>query len=184
MKAAILIKDLSDMTKKHIHEVTEFSKLSDNELQFKTDEKSWSILECIEHLNRYGNFYMPEIRRRMEASKHKFSSTFKSGVFGNYFAKSMLPKEKLNKMKTFKSMDPSHSNLDREVLDKFISQQHEILELLEMAKGIDLTKTKASISLSKWIKLRLGDVFRVVIYHNYRHLVQAKNVYQVINHKV
>ncbi|RXM56703.1 hypothetical protein BOQ60_25350, partial [Chryseobacterium sp. CH1] len=31
---------------------------------------------------------------------------------------------------------------------------------------IDLEKTKTSISISKLIKLKLGDTFRFVIYHN------------------
>jgi hypothetical protein len=48
-----------------------------------------------------------------------------------------------------------------------------MLSLLEQAKSVNLQKIKASITLSKFIKLRLGDVFRVVIYHNERHLEQA-----------
>lgn len=88
----------------------------------------------------------------------------------------MLPKEKLNKMKTIKSMNPVGSNLDKSVLDKFINQQKTLLELLKQAKKVNLTKTKTGISISKWIKLRLGDTFRVVIYHNLRHMIQAEKV--------
>lgn len=87
----------------------------------------------------------------------------------------MLPKEKLNKMKTFQSMNPAGSQLGTEVLEKFLKQQEELLALLEKAKTVDLAKTKTAISISKLIKLRLGDTFRVVIYHNYRHIVQADN---------
>src|SRR5690606_41809639 len=47
------------------------------------------------------------------------------------------------------------------------------LQLLEASKRVDLTQVKTSISISKWIKLRLGDTLRVVIYHNRRHIVQA-----------
>ena len=35
-------------------------------------------------------------------------------------------------------------------------------------------KTKTAISISKLIKLRLGDTFRVLIYHNERHIKQAE----------
>jgi len=48
---------------------------------------------------------------------------FNPGLWGNCFAKSMLPKEQLNKMKAFKSMDPADSSLGLPVSDKFIRQQ-------------------------------------------------------------
>ena len=171
-----LINKLIQITEKNIKEVQSFKDLTDKELNAKTNGESWSILECIEHLNRYGNFYIPEIRKRMENSNFKKSAMFRSGILGNYFAKSMLPKEKLKKVKTFNSMNPNNSSLDRNVLNEFLHQQESILEFLNKARNIDLTRTKTSISISKWIKLRLGDTLRVVIYHNLRHIVQAKRM--------
>ena len=88
----------------------------------------------------------------------------------------MLPGEKVKKMKTFKSMNPSGSKLDKNVLTRFISQQKKILELLDRSRKVSLNKTKTSISISKFIKLKLGDTFRVVIYHNERHVEQARRV--------
>lgn len=176
MKTQDLIEELIELTQKNMNEVQAFRNLSVEELNQKQSAESWSTLECIEHLNRYGDFYIPEIKNRIEKSTQKKSEVFKSGILGNYFAKSMLPKEKLNKMKTFKSMNPLNSKLDKGVLDKFIYQQEQILKLLEKSKNTNLTKVKTSISIAKWIKLRLGDTFRVVIYHNLRHIEQAKNI--------
>lgn len=126
-----LINELIQITEKNIKEAQLFKDLTNQELNLKTNAESWSILECIEHLNRYGNFYIPEIRKRMENSNFKKSSIFRSGILGNYFAKSMLPKEKLKKVKTFNSMNPNNSSLDRSVLDTFLYQQESILELFE-----------------------------------------------------
>ena len=70
----------------------------------------------------------------------------------------MLAKENLIKIKNFKSMNPNNSKLQKNVLDKFINQQEQILEILNKSQGINLTKIKTSISISKWIKLRLGDL--------------------------
>lgn len=178
MDANQLITDLIVLTKAHMNEVQSLKDLSDGQLNRKPDEKSWSILECIKHLNRYGDFYIPEIDRRIAHSKFSRSSVFKSGILGNYFAKSMLPREKLNKMNTFPSMNPNNSVLDRGTFDKFVRQQEQMLELLARARDVDLTRTKTAISISKWIKLRLGDTLRVVIYHNQRHIVQAKKLIQ------
>jgi hypothetical protein len=174
MNAALLIQDLVKLTQENRREALAFKDLSDEVLNFKQDAETWSVLECIEHLNRYGDFYIPEISKRLNKSKYPKSTNFKTGWLGNYFAKSMLPKEKLNKIKTFGSMNPNNSTLDRGVLDKFIRQQDALIDLLEQAKITNLTKIKTAISISKWIKLRLGDTFRVVINHNLRHIVQAK----------
>ena len=177
LSAKSLIEDLIERTKGVINEAERFNQLPVEELNWKPTAEKWSALECLEHLNRYGDFYIPEIQKRIDqASKINEDSIFKSGILGNYFANSMLPKEQLNKMNTFKSMNPVGSKLDISTLQKFIRQQKQILDLLNQARQVDLTKTKTGISISNWIKLRLGDTFRVVIYHNQRHMVQANNV--------
>ncbi|WP_109435315.1 DinB family protein [Aquimarina sp. AU119] len=178
-----LIQDLIERTRKNINEVEKFNQLSIEVLNWKKTSEYWSILECLEHLNLYGNFYIPEIKQQIAISKHHESENFKSGWLGNYFAKSMLPKEKLNKMKTFKSMNPAGSMLNKDVLSTFINHQYMLLDVLDMSKKVNLIKTKTGISISKWLKLRLGDTFRVVIYHNQRHILQAKKVLEEVNRR-
>lgn len=171
-----LIADLIERTRQNLNEAEKFKTLTLKELNWRSASDSWSILECMEHLNLYGDFYLPEIAKRMSASNHGPAQLFKSSVIGNYFAEGMLPKEKLNKMKTFKDKNPLGSKLDITTLDRFIEQQKKMLELLDKARHKDLTKIKTAISITKLLKLRLGDTFRVVIYHNQRHLVQAAKV--------
>ena len=176
IKSDELIEELEILVKQHILYATEFLKLSENELQYRNNDKSWSILECIEHLNLYGNFYLTEIEKRMKSSKKNQETYFKSGWLGNKFALDMLPKDDMKVMSTFKSKNPIHSTLNREkVLLNFIKQQKEMLILLKLAKGKSLNKIKTSITLPI-LKFRLGDTFRFVIYHNERHLKQAKNI--------
>ena len=177
----IPVKQLLDELKTTTNNNLDFAKYlldqSDETLNFRTSQDSWSILECLEHLNFYGKFYLPEIEKRMNESQFPIKkSDFKSGILGNYFANMMLPKEKLNKMKTLKTANPIHKQLNKSVIDEFINQQNKMLELLEKSKIIDLEKTKTSISISKLIKLKLGDTFRFVIYHNLRHIKQAENI--------
>jgi len=171
-----LLDELKNRTKQHLHFAETLSLKSDNDLNFRTLAGSWSTLECLEHLNRYGDFYIPEISRSISSANKSPQSYFKPGILGNYFAKSMLPKEKLNTMKTPKTMNPIHSQLNKGVIDIFMKQQENLLELLEEAQYVDLGKVKTSISISKMIKLKLGDTFRFVIYHNARHIEQVKRI--------
>ncbi|MDR6968851.1 uncharacterized protein with ATP-grasp and redox domains [Flavobacterium arsenatis] len=176
VKSEILLSELVQISQENINFAEVLKAKSDNELNWRATSTSWSILECLEHLNLYGDFYLPEIERVIQKATSKNDPFFKSGFLGNYFAESMLPKEKLNKMKTFKDKNPLNSNLSRNTIDRFINQQKKMLELLERSKSISLNKEKTQISITIWIRLKIGDTFRFVINHNIRHLKQIERI--------
>lgn len=178
MNVKQFIQDLTDRTEEHKATAEAFLHVPIERLNAKPTAEKWSVLECIEHLNKYGRFYNPEIKQRMENARHPGTTEYKPGVLGNFFAKSMLPRDNMKKMKTFKSMNPSGSSLTQDVLHEFINQQEELIKLLSQAAHVDLTKTKTSITISNWIKLRLGDTFRFYIFHIERHIRQAQEVLQ------
>ena len=169
-----LIAQLKKRTEVLIKEAEALKECSIEQLNCKSSSESWSALECIEHLNLYGDYYNPEIAERIKRSKFSTDRVFKSGIIGNYFTKSMLPKKNLNKMKTFKDKNPTGRMLSPNTIDRFISQQTEFLKLLDQSKSVSLSKTKTAISISRFIKLKLGDTFKFIVAHNERHLVQAK----------
>ena len=77
MQSENLIQSLIEQTRKVINTV---EKLKDNDLQtltWKHDQNSWSILECLEHLNLYGNFYLPEIESKIKNSTTKVSQNLR-----------------------------------------------------------------------------------------------------------
>ena len=180
IKSTALLCDLLKQTGENLVAVEEFKTRSFEALNYHPAPGTWSVLECIEHLNYYGNFYLPEMEKQIAASSYPSEEFFKSGFLGNYFAKSMRPKEKLNKMKTLKSQDPLNKQLDGAVLDVFVDHQLQLISLLKKAKKVSLTKTKTNISITKYLRLRLGDTLRVVIYHNQRHIKQAQNVLKTL----
>lgn len=171
-----LLTQLKTDLDRQIKQTRDLNQLSYEALNWRERTESWSVLECIEHLKRYNDFYIPEIRSKLGSAAAKPNIQFRSGWLGNYFAKAMLPKEKLNKMNTFKEMNPLNSHLDSALLAHFEQQLVALNELVASAKNYDLSKIKTSISISKWIKLRLGDTFRVVVNHQTRHFAQIDNV--------
>ncbi len=179
LSSSDLLQELKELTRENTLIVEQYKKESDSKLNWKQNESSWSVLECIEHLNRYGEFYIPEISLRIAQATHPSVPIFKSNWLGSYFSNAVSYKEKLNKMKTFATMNPNNSVLNRAVLNTFLIQQQQLQSLLEQAKKVHLDKTKTAISISKFIKLKLGDTFRVVIYHNQRHIKQAEKVLEL-----
>ena len=93
----------------------------------------------------------------------------------------MLPKEKLNKMKTFKSKNPLNSALDKSVIDRFTTQQIKLLDLLNQSRKVSLNKVKIKTSISSLISLKLGDTFQFLINHMIRHLNQIDKIQTAMN---
>lgn len=171
-----LIKDLLIKIGEATEEAKGFKLLNSEQLNFKRNRDAWSILECVEHLNLYGDYYLEAIEKSMSSQKNNSGlSIFKSGIIGNYFANLMMVKDgKIKKMRSPKDKNPANSQLTSFTIDRFLKQQEKLVSLLHQAVTVDLTKTKTSISISRHIKLRLGDTFRFFVYHIERHILQAK----------
>ncbi|MEN9639056.1 MAG: hypothetical protein RLZZ262_924 [Bacteroidota bacterium] len=176
MQADQLIQTSIEQTQSLIQQAELLQHLDLSALTWKEHETSWSVLECLEHLNRYGDFYLPCITQKIKNASLNTDPVFKPGLLGNYFANMMLPKEKLNKMKTFKDKNPLHSKLDPKVIGTFIQQQHQLLELLEKSKTINLNAVKIPTTISSLIKIKLGDTYRFYINHMIRHFQQIDRV--------
>jgi len=118
-----------------------------------------------------------KLNMRYKPQKKRYEATddFKAGILGNYFYQMMLPKEsKAKKMSAPKAHQPV-ADLDADkVVSEFIDQQERLLVLLEKARKINLEKARVPISIARFIKLKLGDVFMFLIAHNYRHVLQAE----------
>ncbi len=156
---------------------THIAPLDTEALNWRPDDKSWSTLECLEHLNRTGAFYLPHFERILETGKPATKPTFRPGWMGGYFAKSMAPKVEgvTNKMKTFDKINPLGSDLDRSVLEKHRRQQERMLEVLEGARRLDLGGNRVP-TLLPLLKLKYGDALPFIINHLKRHYHQIRAI--------
>ncbi|MFT4533270.1 MAG: putative damage-inducible protein DinB [Saprospiraceae bacterium] len=173
---AQLIEQLQKEVRRQSEIVTgHFKELSDEKLLATAENGGWSVIQNLEHLNLYYDYYNTAIKKSLEqAQKDNAASVFKSGWLGNYFTNSMDYRTK-GKIKAFKDYIPKVDLNPVVVIRKFLANQEEIFRLLEDAKDYDLSKIKTAISLTRWIKMRMGDVFQFVIMHNERHIVQAQS---------
>ncbi len=175
IKSEQLINDLLLQTDDIINRIQQLQKLTTEEQNHKSSPAAWSILECLEHLNLYGDYYLPEMERQIAKKVAPASHVFTSGLIGNYFANLMLVKDgKIQKMKSPKNKVPAKSDLNAATIDRCLQQQERLKTILIRARQVNLAKTKTAISISKLVKLRLGDTFRFYVYHIERHVQQAE----------
>lgn len=169
-----LLKELSNYSQDHLRRAERLQALDFQTLSKRPNTQSWSANDCAQHLNMYFDYYLPEIKRRLESAPKGQAKHFKAGLLGDYFAKSMFPQEELNTMKTLKKTNPLNFESNKNALPNLINNLKEMQALLIKLEKFDLARIKTSISISSLIKLKLGDTLRVVIYHNERHLRQAE----------
>lgn len=168
-----LLADLLAITNSNCQAAENFGSLPDDVLNRKPAPEAWSILECLEHLNLYSAFYLPVIEKHLRTNPGNQKADFKSGMWGNYLVKMVIPKQGGKKMKTFADMNPSGSRLNRDAIRVFIESQQDFANYIEMANGADLNKAGIPVTFTKFIKLKLGDALRFMAYHNQRHIKQA-----------
>jgi hypothetical protein len=173
-----LIENLLDQTEIVLKKAIEWQLIPHSTFALRPTSESWSANECLQHLNSYGRFYLPAIESVLSRSEKRESSTqFSPGWLGNYFTKLMMPSKDGNvskKMNSPKDHAPKTIIESRLVISEFIDQQEKLLALLNTAKKFDLNAVKVGISIAPIIKLKLGDVFRFMIAHQVRHILQAE----------
>lgn len=164
--------------------VSEWQMLPHQQFASKPSPEKWSANQCLAHLNSYGRYYLPIIEKAIDdavKNGQQPSMHFKAGWLGNYFTKLMLPEadgKPAKKMASPKDHSPQTNNDSDAVIAEFIDQQEKLLQLLHKAKQINLNKIRIPISISKFIKLKLGDTFLFLIAHNYRHVLQSGRALQ------
>jgi uncharacterized damage-inducible protein DinB len=183
MTSKDLLSELRTITERNIDLLRQrFSNLSDQQKSWKKDTNSWSILEVFAHLNAYANYYHPVFAKRIETTRYREpKDVFISSPLGKSAWKSMKlgnAKNVKRRMKSPKSFNPT---IERDLvqgddIESFENDQLHLLTILTNAEEVNLRKVKVPISISKIIRLRLGDALQFVIYHNERHMQQALNI--------
>lgn len=154
-----------------------------NVLMRSSASGGWSILQCLDHLNSYGLYYLPRIESALGKSLRSDGEFYKSGWLGDYFTRIMAPETSKKKYKAFKGHIPSEELDPSAVLTEFLRQEDLLLSFVRQARGIDPALVRIPVSISPWIRLKLGDTLRFIVAHNKRHLLQAAGNLQSIPQK-
>jgi hypothetical protein len=178
-----LIKKMSILTAGLSNEVKEnFSDLTDEQLYWKQNEKSWSIANIFEHLNAFYRYYIPVFNGKIANTRfNQPTELFTSSPMGRAaylsvkLGKVNNVKRKLKSRKEYNPIFNDNLRSDNPI-NEFLSYQEQFKELLDKAKLVDLRKTKCPLSLRPVVKLNLGDALLYLSYHTERHIYQAKHI--------
>jgi uncharacterized damage-inducible protein DinB len=159
--------------------VTMFGGLSAEQLNWRSDEKSWSVAQCFDHLIMTHGFYFPLFDKLASGdTRRSFLERYSplSGFFGRFLIRSLRP-ENQKKMKTASKAQPAASRIDGDIIERYREHQSEMVNRLQrMPEDIDLVGTIITSPLLGIVTYSLDDCLTVIVVHGQRHLGQAKRV--------
>ncbi len=154
-----------------------FSNLSENQFNWKPDPESWSVGECLSHLVNSNGLYLIKIENIINSIPTGSEKDFpyKQSFMGKMIVKGVDPSN-VKKTKTFKVFFPASSNIQKNIIDEYVSSSKKFIELNQKMLSFDLRKYNLSSPVNKLIRLNLGDPLIIIPKHDERHLNQAERV--------
>ena len=159
----------------------EFAALSDEQLRWKPSPQSWSILECLQHLNLAERYYIRNIQHKVDALGLLQTQPNDQRLESDFVGKIMLyvvdPQVKIKlPAPGMIRPRPAQDLLPADVMAQFIDLQTLLHTLLNKAVYLDWNTGKVMTLFGNWLKLRLGDAFLMLVAHTERHINQAMRV--------
>ena len=157
---------------------TDFAALPPALLNQRPAPASWSILECLEHLNRYSRYYNAALAQELPPPRPALLPLpeVAHSWLGRKSVEMMHPTN-ARRNTTPKRMNPLGSQLNSgRVLAEFDQHQTRLLELLAQAHGTNLNRATIPVEFFRLLKLRLGEALEFMVVHQQRHLQQAQRV--------
>lgn len=158
---------------------SQFQNLPEETLSARPAPDSWSIAECLHHLNTYGNYYLPRLEKALANAKKTPVSNPKSSWMGNKFVDMMDIEKSSKKYKARKIHWPDNTLPPYETLAIHLDQQEQLLKLVRAFTRVNANKKSIPTSVMKFVKLSPLDAMRFLVAHNKRHLAQAERVIKI-----
>ncbi len=160
----------------------EFMTLSAEQLRWKPtvgrSSPGWSVVECLQHLNLAERYYIRNIQHKVATLGLVQTQPADQELESDWVGKTMLyvvdpqVKMKLPAPGIIRPRPPA--DLDpAAVIAQFNELQTLLHTLLDKAVYLDWNQEKIASLFGQWLKIRLGDTFRMLVAHTERHLNQA-----------
>lgn len=155
--------------------------LKESQFNWRQDPHSWSMAECLLHLNIVGERCVHALEKTLtEARAHGLMAPgpFGYGWLGRRILANTEPPPR-RKRKAQRTYTPASGQPITAVLPTFLHLQDQIALRLEQAVGLDLARIKMRVPDAGLFRFNLQITFAWIAAHERRHLWQAR---QVRNH--
>jgi len=139
---------------------------------------TWSIAQCIDHLNVTNRLYIPifeEGVRKGRANGVLGEGPYSYSWLSRYMFRVMQPPVK-NRFRAPKQFHPAPQRTIEEVLPEWEATHTSLEKVVADSQGLDLQRIKVPSPVTSLLKFNLGMAFWIQTAHDRRHLWQAREV--------
>lgn len=154
--------------------------LSEAQLQWRPDERSWSIAQCLDHLAVGNREYLGPMRHALAEARRRGGGSYRPiqpGWFSRWFIQTMEPPPR-RKLPAPRKIVPALGRNGDEVKRDFFASKSETLDLLDQAASVDLNRVRFVNPFLSLLRFTVGTGFLVLVAHERRHLWQAERIRQ------
>ena len=154
--------------------------LPDEAFNWKPDAKSWSVGECVVHLNKISKGYLPILESTTAADAPRADGPFTYGWLTRAFIKAVRPGSR--SIPTAGALKPPTTEGTRSAIEKdralatFNADTERYLKVIEDAHGLDLGRIKVASPFLSIATFNLGGLIEALGLHALRHVQQAERV--------
>ena len=152
--------------------------LSDEQFTWRPAPDSWSVAQCIDHLNATAREYLPMLDEGIASAIRRGMYTpgpFAYNWVGRLAVHVVKPTTRM-RARAPKAFLPAEGRRREEIVAAFRAYQVQYVDRLRQASGLDLARARVTSPAARWIRIPLGSGFAMMIAHEQRHLAQARRV--------
>ena len=148
--------------------------LTPSQLRWRPDSEAWSVADCFDHLISTGYLYYPRLEDAIAAAERDGAGTgYEPSVLAKLFIWTVSPDAGI-KVTAFQPFEPKHVGEDIKIIEMFVAQQEELIDLFRAADGVDINTGK--FTTPGLVRLTVGEGLTMVVQHQRRHMAQVRNV--------
>jgi len=154
------------------------AELDEERFNWRPDERSWSVAQCLDHLNAGNRIYCESMRGALEIAQRKNAARrgpIQQRAFERWFVGSLEPSSH-RRLPAPRKIVPAARKSRAEVGEEWARIQAQIRDLLVQAAPLDLNRTRFLNPFIPLFRFSVGTGFLVMETHERRHLLQARNV--------
>jgi len=156
------------------------SPLRPEQWSWKPARERWSAGETIAHVNQTNRTYLLSIENAMRKGRERgaFSNgPYRHGLLGEIILREMEPPPR-RRFRAPRVFSPPVGEASPRVLHEYDELFVRAAQLLQDANGLDLGRIHVASPASRFVRIGLGQAFRLLPAHARRHLWQVQRILQ------
>ena len=155
-----------------------FGSLDDRQLNWRPDDKQWSVAQCFDHLLSANAQMLRSADLAMDGSRAKTvwqRLPVLPRVFGALMIRSQSP-QAVRKFVAPRQAQPSCSTIVGAIIERFSASQHDYAARVRALRPDDAARVIMVSPFVSFIAYSVIDGYRLVVAHQRRHFEQARRV--------